>query len=182
LQLGAKYFDAFRIDNFDLQGELNIVRPYTYSHYDSVGNYTHFNQPLAHPLGANFIEAIGKARYQIDKDYTIELKGIFYEQGIDSGNANYGANPFKNYFTATSTTADPNDWMFHHALLSGVKVSGLFAEICLTYQYKPNLFFDIGAAHRTYQYKTLDIPTETSNYFFAGLRLNIARRSYDMIF
>ena len=54
IQLGGKYFDAFGVRNLDLQAELNMVRPYTYSHYDSTSNYTHYNQPLAHPLGADF--------------------------------------------------------------------------------------------------------------------------------
>ncbi|RYY00403.1 MAG: hypothetical protein EOO53_22035, partial [Gammaproteobacteria bacterium] len=58
-QLGAKYIDAFGISNLDLQAEWNRVRPFTYSHDDSVANYTNYNQPLAHPLGANFNELIG---------------------------------------------------------------------------------------------------------------------------
>src|SRR6202000_3428748 len=40
IHLGGKYFDAFTIKNLDLQAELNIVRPYTYSHDDTVANYT----------------------------------------------------------------------------------------------------------------------------------------------
>ena len=32
IQGGAKYIDAFGVPNLDLQGEVNIVRPYTYSH------------------------------------------------------------------------------------------------------------------------------------------------------
>jgi hypothetical protein len=59
LQLGAKYINALGIKNLDLQLEYNRVRPFTYSHRDSVANYTHYNQPMAHPLGANFSETIG---------------------------------------------------------------------------------------------------------------------------
>ncbi|HVK46522.1 MAG TPA: hypothetical protein VM488_01730, partial [Pseudobacter sp.] len=40
LQLGGKYINAFRINNLDLQGEVNLVRPFSYTHYDSVANYT----------------------------------------------------------------------------------------------------------------------------------------------
>jgi hypothetical protein len=32
VQMGAKYVDAFGLSNLDLQGEVNITRPYTYSH------------------------------------------------------------------------------------------------------------------------------------------------------
>ncbi len=74
IQLGAKYIDAFGIKNLDLQVEMNRVRPFTYSHSDSVANYTHYNQPLAHPLGANFQEFIGIARYQPAPKWLIEGK------------------------------------------------------------------------------------------------------------
>ncbi|MEX0636266.1 MAG: capsule assembly Wzi family protein, partial [Ferruginibacter sp.] len=59
MQAGVKYIDAFGVKNLDLQFETNRVRPFTYSHKDTIGNYTHYNQPLAHPLGANFQEFIG---------------------------------------------------------------------------------------------------------------------------
>ncbi len=64
LQLGFKYIDIFNVKNLDLQIETNLVRPYTYSHNDTVSNYSHYNQPLAHPLGSNFSEFIVIARYQ----------------------------------------------------------------------------------------------------------------------
>ncbi len=63
-RVGAKYIDAFGIKNLDLQLEHNRVRPFTYSHFDSVANYTHYNQPMAHPLMANFKEVVAIARYQ----------------------------------------------------------------------------------------------------------------------
>lgn len=63
-QVGAKYYDAFKVDGLYLQAEYNRVRPYTYSHNTVVLNYGHSNQSLAHTLGANFWEFIGIARYQ----------------------------------------------------------------------------------------------------------------------
>ena len=63
-QLGLKYIDVANISNLDLQLEWNRVRPFTYTHFDSVSNYTHYNQPLAHPLGANFNELVAVLRYQ----------------------------------------------------------------------------------------------------------------------
>ena len=56
--------DAFGIDHLDLQAEMNIIRPFTYTHRDSVRSYAHANQPLAHPLGANLREVVLKLRYQ----------------------------------------------------------------------------------------------------------------------
>jgi hypothetical protein len=80
-QLGGKYIDAFGVQNLDLQVELNRVRPFTYSHYDSVANYTHDNQPMAHPLGANFNEVLGNLRYQFAPRWLLQARTIFYKQG-----------------------------------------------------------------------------------------------------
>ena len=49
MQFGGKYIDAIGVKNLDLQAEINIIRPFTYSHNDTIANYTHYNQPLAHP-------------------------------------------------------------------------------------------------------------------------------------
>src|SRR5690606_39927513 len=59
--------------------------PYTtlfrsYSHFDSTSNYTHYNQPMAHPLGAGFIEFLGLVRYQPTTNFYITLKGMYYKQ------------------------------------------------------------------------------------------------------
>ena len=55
LQLGAKGVEPFNVKNLIVQTEWNMVRPYTYQHWDSQTSYSHYFQPLAHPLGANFL-------------------------------------------------------------------------------------------------------------------------------
>ena len=62
-QLGLKYFNLFTVRNLHLQLEYNSVRPYSYASNNPEQSYTHYNQPLAHPLGANFNEAIGFINY-----------------------------------------------------------------------------------------------------------------------
>ncbi|HEU4903519.1 MAG TPA: hypothetical protein VFT06_12025, partial [Flavisolibacter sp.] len=93
-QLGGKYIDAFGVANLDLQAEWNRVRPFTYSHYDSISNYTHDNQPLAHPLGANFNEFLGSLRYQFAPKWMVLAKAMFYKQGRDTGSVSFGSNIF----------------------------------------------------------------------------------------
>ncbi|MBZ0098420.1 MAG: hypothetical protein K8F30_05015, partial [Taibaiella sp.] len=83
VQLGGKYFDAFTLKNLDLQGEINFVRPYMYSHYDSYANYSHYNQPLAHPLGAGFFELLGAIRYQPVKNFYISARAMYYQHSTD---------------------------------------------------------------------------------------------------
>lgn len=171
LQLGGKYFDAFTVKNLDLQAELNVVRPYTYTHSDTIANYTNYNQPLADPLGANFVEFIGIARYQPTKKLFLTLKGMYYMQGVDTGSANYGSNIFLSY---NSRVAD-----YGVRILQGAQVNCALANLNVSYELKPNLFIDLGATHRRYVYSDASIPGNSTTYGYCGIRLNIARRDYD---
>ncbi|HEX5742855.1 MAG TPA: gliding motility protein RemB, partial [Flavobacteriaceae bacterium] len=98
IQLGAKYFNAFKIDNLQLQAEYNAVNPYTYSHDELLMNYGHNNQPMAHLWGANFREFIGIARYTKDRWFG-NAKLIFGEKGFDFNTSadrkSYGGDVFK---------------------------------------------------------------------------------------
>lgn len=98
IQAGVKYYNAFNIDRLTLQGEINRVRPYTYSHRSSAQAYGYFNQPLAHPSGANFNEGVFLANYYKNKVY-VELKATVIQQGVDFENdtVSYGANIFESY-------------------------------------------------------------------------------------
>ncbi|MBC8266988.1 MAG: hypothetical protein H8E84_08500 [Flavobacteriales bacterium] len=66
-QIGAKMHDVFGLKNLTLQTEYNLVRPYTYAHHNPMQNYAHYNQPLAHPLGANFSEKLLIINYRKDR-------------------------------------------------------------------------------------------------------------------
>ena len=66
-QLGYKIFNTFSVDKLTLQTNNKIDRPYTYSHSNTYQNYAHYNQPLAHPLGANFSEYLFLINYKWKK-------------------------------------------------------------------------------------------------------------------
>jgi hypothetical protein len=97
-QIGIKYYHAFNVQRLTLQAEYNRVRPYTYSHRSAGQAYGNYNQPLAHPSGANFNEGVFLANYYVNKFY-VELKTTVMVQGIDSESdtASYGANIFRSY-------------------------------------------------------------------------------------
>lgn len=99
-QIGAKYYDAFGVDNLLLQAEYNIVRPYVYSHSNPLTNYAHNNQSMGHQWGGNFKEAIFvaryfKGRYFVDAKATIGKRGLDFNTATD--NFNYGGNIFLSY-------------------------------------------------------------------------------------
>lgn len=171
VQLGGKYYDAFTVKNLDLQGEVNIVRPFTYSHSDTIANYTHYNQPLAHPLGSGFAEITGVARYQPVKNLFLSAKGTYYMKGTDTGSVNNGNNIFTSYDTRASE--------YGVSLINGIKANCLLLNFNASYELRENLFIDLGASHRKFSYENNVLPGASSTYFYGGLRLNIARRDYD---
>lgn len=164
-QLGVKYIDAFKINNLDLQLETNRVRPFTYSHSDSIANYTHYNQPLAHPLGANFQEWIGILKYQPAPKWYIDARAIYYDQGLDSAGINYGSNPFELYTTRTQD--------FGYFVGGGRKVKCVNASLTLSYELKENLFLEGTALFRKYT------GFNNVSMFNIGIRWNAARRDYN---
>jgi hypothetical protein len=173
LQLGIKYIDMFNVKNLDLQLEMNIVRPFTYQHNDTVSNYTHYNQPLAHPLGANFFEMIGIVRYQPHWKWNLEGKIIYFKQGLDSAGENFGANIFENYDTR------PRDYGF--SVGSGIPASCVNLSGLVSYEWKENLFLDFSVMYRNYSVSdpTNTVHPSSSAVFTAGVRINMFRRQYD---
>jgi hypothetical protein len=173
LQLGAKYIDMFQVKNLDLQVEMNVMRPYTYSHNDTVANWSHYNQPLAHPFGANFVELIGILRYQPAYRWNIELKCIYNKQGLDSAGENFGSNVLLNYDTR------PREYGFY--IYSGIPATVVNTTAYLSYQWKENLFLEGTIMYRTY---TVHDPTAgttktSSTMYTFGVRVNMFRRQYD---
>lgn len=99
-QIGAKYYDAFGLENLLLQAEYNIVRPYVYSHSDPITNYAHNNQSMGHNWGGNFKELIlvaryFKGRYFADAKLTMGTRGLDFNTEED--NFNYGGNIYLDY-------------------------------------------------------------------------------------
>src|SRR5205085_7951034 len=170
LQLGIKYIDAFTIKNLDVQFETNRVRPFTYAHSDSIANYTHYNLPLAHPLGANFQEFIGIVKYQPAPKWYLNARAIYYFQGLDTAGVNFGSNPLLDYNTR------PADYGFDVG--TGNKVNCLNALFQLSYELKENLFIEGSLLLRNYKIKETGF-TNNTNVGSIGIRLNMFKREYD---
>lgn len=171
VQLGAKYIDAFKVNNLDLQAELNLVRPFTYSHYDSSAGYSHYNQPLAHPAGANFIEAVGIIKYQPLPRLNASARLIAWKQGVDTGSSNFGGNIFKLYNTRQAD--------YGYTLPSGVGAAGLNAQLLVSYELRENLFLDASWLIRRWKTDGDVYAPDNTHMLTAGLRLNMFRRQYD---
>jgi hypothetical protein len=172
IQAGAKYVDAFKIENLDLQVETNRVRPFTYSHRDSVANYTHYNQPLAHPLGANFQEFLGMARYQPAPRWLLHVKAIYFKQGKDTGTTSFGGNIFL-------PNVPPFRKMdYGYDVGSGVNTKTGLASMLLSYELRPNLFIEGAGLYRR-QSTSLNSLKKNTTVISLGVRWNVERREFD---
>lgn len=169
LQIGFKHINLFGVNNLDVQGEINMVRPFTYTHSTNKSSYTHYNQALAHPLGANFREFIGILRYQPIPKLVMQGKIIYYQQGLDSAGQNMGSNIFSNY------TTRPREYGWFTG--AGIASSCLFMQATATYELLPNIFIDADLILR--RFKRENAADFNSNIFSAGIRMNIRKREND---
>ena len=143
-QLGAKYINAFGIKGLKLQAEYNQVRPYTYTHGLVTQNYSHYGMPLAHPLGANFIELLGFVNYRKNKA-EFSWQGMFALVGRDSSSAksNVGQNIFLSYNTRTSE--------YGNYTTQGVRTTLLQSQLKYTWYIIPdmNMRLELGYIQRS---------------------------------
>lgn len=97
-QFGGKWFDVLGVKNLFVQSEFNFARPFMYSHHRALQSYTHYNQPLAHPLGASFLENVSFVRYRYSRWYA-EMKALYAIHGgeITGDQTNYGSDVLTSY-------------------------------------------------------------------------------------
>ena len=171
-QVGAKYFDVFTIRNMDLHVEYNRVRPYTYAASNSQYSYTHFNQSLAHPLGANFQEVLAFLNYRI-KNIWLQYKVNYVVKGFDVDDHNYGGDVLK------------SDNMFHPlqdatsvSMLQGNRAAIIFNDFQIGYLLNPATNFNIvlGITDRALSPDTFYRHTQI---IYFAIRTSLANFYYD---
>lgn len=170
IQLGGKYVDAFGVSNLDLQGEINVIRPFTYSHSNVFGSYTSYRQPLAHPIGANLREVVGIARYQPLGRLHLTGKLVFTQVGRDRPNENWGSDLLKDYRT--------REQEFGNKIGQGVDNDLLLGSFTASWMIRHNLFADASIVLRNSKSPEPLYNNNTSITSLA-LRWNIAQRLYE---
>lgn len=186
-QLGVKSYNCFGVDGLFLQLEGNIVRPYMYSHTpqgsgSTVGedNYAHYNEPLAHPWGANLWEMVARAQYNWKRlHFQYKLNYGQYGDDWDVENnvwANYGHNVYNDYQTAIEIDNQGRDG---HYLLTGRKTTVMMNDLTVSYLVNPaynlNVFAEV--IHRNFKAQGLD--TQSDFVFSIGIRTSLDRKYYD---
>ena len=141
--------------------EYNQVQPYTYGHRTILQNYSHMNQALAHPLGANFKELINILQFN-KGNLEYRLKSIFSVVGLDSIGTHYGQDIFSSDYDA-STGGDHSYGNFNGQGFS-TAIFSFNPEI----SYKLKSFYLFGSVY--YQTKKSDLLDQTSLFYTVGLR------------
>ena len=169
LQLGVKGFDLLDTKNLSLLSEVNTASPYTYSHWDYMTNYGHYEQPLADPLGANFYEWVTIANYRHERfEFRAQLNVARY--GADSGKVNYGEDIYKSYNTRYRN--------YGNYTTQGVKTDLYIADFRIAYVLNPllNLRLELGV---TYRDQVSALNPYKSTWVTLGLRSSFKNIYYD---
>lgn len=141
VQLGLRGSDLFKVENLNYLAEFNTARPYTYSHFQRLTSYSGMNQPLAHPLGANFREFLGIVNYSYRR-FDFQGQASYARYGMDPAGLNYGSNIFLSYNTRV------NDYDNHVG--QGLKTDLNFLEAKVSYLLNPkyNIRIELGGVYR----------------------------------
>ncbi len=163
IQLGAFYVNALGVRDLDVRLEYNKVRPFTYSHYDSLGSYATFNQPLAHPLGANFNELLLKLDYRPVPRLWLCGKAFMIRAGEDTADIDYGADILR---PNTERNAE-----FGVLQRQGIPVQNMILSLDASYMIRHNLFLE---AQYFYRNSQSDAPGNDllTRYISIGVRWN----------
>lgn len=171
-QIGLKFMEPLGFKNFYLQAEYNVSRPYTYSHKKPDQSYTHYNQPLANPLGANYKETVVIANYNWKRIY-FYLKLNSIQTGIDSSATN---NSGKELLISNNSASD-NPAQTYQAL-QGIKTKILYKEARISFLLNPstNLNVFAGFTFRDFKNSFSNLPTQ---YIYLGIRTSLTNTYFD---
>ena len=178
IQAGLKYINVGGIDHLDAQVEYNVATPYTYTHRDSLSinpgfssaSYSHYNQPLAHPLGANFKEVILGLSYRPVEKLFIQSRVVLATHGDDTPNENWGGVIF--------TPSGSRVMDFDNELLQGEKTDISLVGVNVSYAIFHNYFLDLDFLYRK-STSALERNQFNTTYLGAGIRINLGQSFID---
>ncbi|NOT37802.1 MAG: hypothetical protein HOP11_10535 [Saprospiraceae bacterium] len=168
-QFGLVYPEFIGIKNLFLQMEYNYVRPYTYSYSDSLASYSHFHQSLAHPLGSNFHEGIGKINYQFNSKLSFQCNFLLYKKGLDTDTTNWGGNILK---PNSSREQD-----LGNKTTQGLNSAVRQITFNVSYELFPRFWIDLGTGIRI---NKIESEFNNSKWLQLGLRMNVNKTRFDL--
>ena len=150
--------------------ERNYVRPYTYSHWNE-SNYGHYNEELAHPLGANFSENILIISYRKERIFgQFKYLDIIYGSDYLNDSISFGSDIY----------ADYNNRPFDYgvAMYNGNKTDVNFMQFKIGYILNPitNLKVEFNLVKRK---QSSDLYNQNTDYYSISLVSDLFNHYYD---
>ena len=169
-QIGVKGVDPLGIKDLYFQVEFNTVRPFTYSHGSSLQNYGHYNQPLAHPIGANFYEGLGIINYQLSERLEVEGKFLYLRKGEDSATENFGGDIYQSYINPVN--------QFGNFIGQGEAKKIAFGQLIVGYVVLPAWSIKVQGI-LTYRQEYFLNKNDNSTFFTIAINSNLKNRYSD---
>tara|TARA_B100000508_G_scaffold140085_1_gene139955 strand:+ start:47033 stop:48586 length:1554 start_codon:yes stop_codon:yes gene_type:complete len=166
-QFGIKSSSEIGYKEFRWLSEINFARPFTYSHLADVTVYGNQGMPLAHPLGANFVESFSEARFFFTERLSVGATFMFAQQGGQNANdsTSFGANIYTPY------TKRPYE--YGYKIGGDGKLNRMRATVELNYnvsqKLRINAFIKPGVEVRTLDNQ----PSVTLPFLFGGIRTQL---------
>ncbi len=170
LQLGVRAKNILGLENLNGFTEINLAKPYTYTHKNTQRSYTNYGDALAHPLGANFIENVSRLEYK--KGRWMPMIQINYaEYGLDSLT---GTNVGKNILASYNT----RDKEYGNKILQGIPASLIYIDARIAYMLNPkiNMRLELGYIYRN---EIIDGSSNATNVITFGLRSSFRNLYFD---
>jgi hypothetical protein len=168
--MGYKNYNFLGISNLDVRTEYSQVRPYTYSHYETITNYGHLNQPLAHPLGANFRESLSTLTYRAGRWY-LNLEAMIAMHGEDyDETTSYGGDIYR------ANTTRPSDYGIYIGQGLKTNIQNLSGSISFLINPKTNMNISIEGRYRK---ATNDIETVENTFINLSLKTSLRNVYWD---
>ncbi|HEY0897585.1 MAG TPA: gliding motility protein RemB [Sphingobacteriaceae bacterium] len=169
VQAGIRGADLFGTNRLNYLLEFNASRPYTYTSRSRIISYSHYNEPLAHPFGANFRELVGKLQYSLGR---FELNGQvnLAAYGSDLNQyTHFGKNIFLPY---------PNETRNNY-IGQGVPTKMLYGDGRISFRLNPQSNLRIEAAG-TYRREQNSVLNDRTYWLSVGIRSSFRNMYQDL--
>lgn len=157
------------IEGLFIRLEYNQVRPYTYAHSSPTQAYSHNSIPLAHPLGANFEEAIAQLSYARETwKYSFQYNQS--RRGVSPLGTNYGEEVEKSNSTREKE--------YENFIGQGISTTTRYFESSISKKFKFLWGAEWSLGYVWREQKAME-STQVNNMLFLSIKTNMMRQAFD---
>ena len=140
-QFGLFWYQPLSLNDFSLVVEYTKIRPFVYSHVDSMNTYTAFGKNLGHRIGPNSDEIFGRLSYNFNEWIRMNFKYAFVRSGenIYDGDGNLVKNVGGDIYLNHDSRPENDKAYF----LEGIRINNDIFEIGLRIEPVRDFIFDI---------------------------------------